>query len=94
MLTELMKKKYIDELVPKHEQVIEDKIQRLLPKNVNLKDLRWAHNTEVKGAKTLYLNNESIISLFPIETKTVEEDESIKFTVTQHYIDHTKAQKE
>lgn len=90
-MNDLLKRKYrkaLNESYESTEQLIKD----LLPDNFNMEDCRWAHNDIVRGATTLYYNNEPIISLFPIEMEEVQKDDgSIIIKLNQQYVSHTKA---
>lgn len=69
---------------------IDKLIRSKLPDSFDFHDLKWRLNDMVYGAKTLYYKDEPVITLFPIETETVEENHKVKLKITQRYLDHTE----
>ena len=57
----------------------EELLERVIPDNCTIDDLKWKD-------KTLYHKDKPLLTLYPIKIETIEEDNSTSLKATQRYI--------
>lgn len=76
-------------LIKEQNQKTEELIKKHLPDNFNINDIEWRYSSIVRGASTLFYQDEPVLTLFAQEFKIEESDEGkTTITVEQKYLNH------